>query len=136
MAAIQKQRQETIQAITVVRDQALAAVRSLQQESLRYGELQRQAGTLEEELGVARAILHDDVERWKQMNPRVAQTLLVGLTLWARNQPAYRKPTPPEVVATRNPGVSRWTQVLASDLLYWAWVAYFEEPRMKALQGR
>ncbi len=135
VTALQKQRKETVQAITVVRDQSLAAVRSLQQEALRYGELQRKAGTLEEELEVAKAILHDDVDRWRKMDPRLAHTVLVGLTVWARSQPTDARSAPPDVIADRNPGV-RWTQVLASDLLYWAWEALFEGPRIKRLQGK
>ena len=131
-AGIAATRDVALQEMEKLSQQARQHLATLLAKAQEYGELQRQAATLEGELALARAFTSDEADYWAQVPRRAIQQLMVGLVLWARSGDHNQQVIPPDMVCQRTL-LTRWHRVSLKDLLLWVCTAVLSEQEQKAL---
>jgi len=145
LGALQREEAQVKAGIIAIRDGGLNQINNVSQETQKhlatllakaqeYGELQRQAGQLENMIAVARALKTDDAEQWAAMPRSMVRHLLFGLMCWANTGDRNQEVVPPEAVSKKHP-IFGLSSVRLVDLLHWVLVGVLTEEERKLFLG-
>lgn len=142
--ALSEERQQVSAAIGAVREKALAGIETASKKTLEninllmnkaqeYGELERQAGKLFEELDLARALKSLEPGDWAKVSRQSVRNMLAGLGMWTRSDASHNLflPPPPSSISSSILYVDRSLRL--EGLLRWALSAVFTEEERRAL---
>ncbi|MFC1924551.1 hypothetical protein ACFLXA_04235 [Chloroflexota bacterium] len=95
-----------------------------------YGELERQAAQLQQQLALARAFMSREREHWAEVSRPMVQQLVYGLIWWALSGDHNRRVVAPSFVVERVPGI-RWIEISLVDLMFWTMAGVMTEEEQK-----
>ncbi|MFC2000149.1 hypothetical protein ACFLXE_05270 [Chloroflexota bacterium] len=132
-------------AIVSIRDSALHEVEIMSNQTRQhlsilltkaqeYGELEKQAAQLHDELIVARAFISREREDWVQVPPHIVQQLITGLIWWAGSGDNNRQVAAPSFICERIPAV-RLAKVSLMELLVWMLSGILTEEQRKVMDN-
>ncbi|MBI4303513.1 MAG: hypothetical protein HY665_04160 [Chloroflexi bacterium] len=94
-AAITSIKEHAIANIEIASEKAISNIETLMTKAEEYAKLERQAGTLEQEIALAKAFISGEPEKWHGIPRRVIRELLAGLIAWTRGNPSQNPFLPP-----------------------------------------
>ena len=134
-ACITATRDVALREMEKVSQQAQTNLSELLSKAHAYGDLQRQAAQLENELALARAFKSAMAEDWAQVPLQMVQQLLMGLIRWAGSSDHNQQVPAPSLIVQKAPGLG-WSSLSVTDLLLWALMGVVTDEERKLLNGR